>query len=167
MSRCFDLDGTLLNYGNANFTTSINTAFLDTLAGTTDAPEFIKIVTNQGGLQWGMAGIAKYPTISYFEDRIIRLMATLQDRNIYIHSVYACIYRPKGDHLLEDQVKEAIATSRIGRIVTVLDEEAYRKPAPGMLLLAGATVLYGDSDEDEQAAQAAGIPFIRVDRFHG
>lgn len=167
MSRCFDLDGTLLNYGNADFTTFVNTAFLDTLAGTTDAPEFIKIVTNQGGLQFGMAGIAKYPTLSYFEDRIIRLMAALQERNVYIDRVYACIYHPKGDHILEDQVKEAIAASRIGRIVTVLDKEAYRKPAPGMLLLAGATVLYGDSDEDEQAAQAAGIPFIRVDRFHG
>ena len=167
MSRCFDLDGTLLNYGNEAFTTHVNTALLDTLVGTPDAPVFIKIATNQGGLQFGEDGIKKFPTVSYFTDRIIRLMDACRERNIYIDRVFACIYHPKGDQQLEAYVRDEITASSIGRSITVLNDASYRKPAPGMLQMAQCDLYYGDSDEDEQAAQAAGIPFIRVDRFHG
>lgn len=167
MSRCFDLDGTLLNYGNEEFTTHINTALLDTLASTPDAPVFIKIATNQGGLQFGENGVKKFPTVPYFTNRIIRLMDACSERNIYIDRVFACIYHPKGDQQLEAYVRGEIDASPIGRIITVLNDASYRKPAPGMLQIAQCDLYYGDSDEDEQAAQAAGIPFIRVDRFHG
>lgn len=167
MSRCFDLDGTLLNYGNAEFTTSINVGLLDTLAGTPEVPRFIKIATNQGGLQFGEEGAKGFPTVAYFIDRVIRLMDACQERNIYIDRVFACIYHPKGDQQLEEYIRGEIAASPIGRSITVLNDASYRKPAPGMLQLSQCDLYYGDSDEDEQAAQAAGIPFIRVERFHG
>lgn len=49
----------------------------------------------------------------------------------------------------------------------------YRKPSPGMLLKAmqdanfsaHETLMVGDSDEDEQAAMAAGCSFMHADRF--
>ena len=167
MSRCFDLDGTLLNYGNVSFTTFTNTALLDTLAGTPESPVFIKIATNQGGLQFGEDGVKGFPTVSYFTDRLSRLLADCLIRNIYIDRVFACIYHPKGDQRLEDYIRGEIAASPVGWSVTVLNNAMYRKPAPGMLQLAQCDSYYGDSDEDEQAAQACGVPFMRVDRFYG
>ena len=54
-------------------------------------------------------------------------------------------------------------------------EKAWRKPSPGMLtyaiqlnhIAAGDTVMVGDSDEDEMAADAAGCDFIRAWKFFG
>lgn len=49
--------------------------------------------------------------------------------------------------------------------VFVRVEEDARKPSPKMLEVSNATCYYGDSDEDAQAAKAAGIEFVRVERF--
>ena len=40
-----------------------------------------------------------------------------------------------------------------------------RKPEPYMLGLTKIEAYYGDSPEDRQAAEAAGIPFVSVPRF--
>ena len=44
-----------------------------------------------------------------------------------------------------------------------------RKAGGGLIALDldGTVEYWGDSDEDEGAAQAAGVPFVRVDRFFG
>lgn len=165
-NKCFDLDGTLVNYWAEPKSYPIfNWSLIETIRDTN--PTYITIATNQGGLQFGEMGIEKYPTVPYFTKRIAWLADALATFDIYLIRVFASLHHPKGDVNVERQVKDTIAGSLVGNIVTPLTDPFFRKPAPRMLQMAQCDVYYGDSEIDEQAAQAAGVPFIKVERFHG
>ena len=51
--------------------------------------------------------------------------------------------------------------------VTVYTIARARKPQPLMLHSVMASEYWGDSDEDGEAAAAAGVPFVNVERFLG
>lgn len=170
-----DIDGTLLPYdGYKGFCGKANQKLIDSLRR--EGVTKVGVATNQGGIPMGELGWKRdselvYPTVSLFLQRLDYLATELRFNGIYLTAVRVSLYHPRtvGLPVVEsaaDRIRET-AWLAINQIPDwkVFTEEKYRKPAPGMLLDAGATVFYGDSPEDEQAAMAAGIPFIGVTRF--
>lgn len=169
-----DLDGTLLDYSPAGSVTHINAAVLDAL--TARGVRRVAIVTNQGGLPFGVLGARRktgepYPTPEQFLARLAAAIAALRARDIRVVAVAVCTYHPNA---LTIAIEDAAVGVEIGlyallassrwQVFTTADA---RKPAPLMLEWIGASEFWGDSDEDRQAAQAAGVPFVHVDRFFG
>jgi len=163
-----DIDGTLLDYDLLpGQPPAINTALLAQLTG-----KSIALVTNQGGLAFGWAGRdrtegRKFPSPADFMQRLSALMQACAAANITIKHLHVCIFHPKANMEIIGEVQYALF-----RLLCNMPFQSYihtdsehRKPSPAMLQEAGATIYYGDSDDDEQAAQAAGIEFVRVERF--
>ena len=129
--------------------------------------------TNQGGLPWFVAGIPRadgrlYPSPEQFVGRLQFAVASLAQCGIAIAAVRVCVFHPRVEdrHIqtAAHQVRDLLAGSRFDwRVYTAA---AARKPQPLMLRSVDASEYWGDSDEDEGAAQAAGIPFVRVARFY-
>jgi len=104
----------------------------------------------------------KYPTTSEVNDRLTHLFVTRQPL------AFIC-YRY--------QSQKSGKWCPIPKGCEMLDEwsEAWRKPAPGMLLAAMATcgcdpentLMVGDSEEDQQAAANAGCTFQWAWEFFG
>lgn len=165
-----DIDGTLIDYDHIPGTIpAINWPLIRQLRPRTDR---LLLVTNQGGLPFGVQGIVrkdgrKYPTPEDFIDRFVHLAGALALYGIRIGGVWACTFHPKA----KPEAIEFAAETLDGLLFAFpgLSVHIYpgddRKPKPAMLHYASATVYYGDSDDDEQAAQAAGIEFVRVERF--
>lgn len=166
MNHVFDLDGTLLNYharGDEKFITSVNTGLLQRLVD--QGVKEIRIATNQGGLLFG-DGVNQYPTVSFFFARLATIHRAAADAGITVRDVHASIFHPKGTlELIEKVWQEMDVVDNLPYRLFVYGHPESRKPSPAMLLTAQAGIYYGDSPEDEQAAQAAGIPFISVTRF--
>lgn len=148
----------------------VNHALIAQLAKETDR---IALVTNQGGLGFGWqqrnrADGRKYPAPADFVQRLGVLVKALAEAGIRVDSVHVSLYHHAHETALLIEIRSELgplaenATGVYPKIYIIPDS---RKPFPKMLYAAHATVYYGDSDEDEQAAQAAGCRFVRVPRF--
>ena len=165
-----DIDGTLLGYDSyGDQAPAINLSLIRSLANVTRQ---VALVTNQGGLPWGVLGSVRrdgrcYPKPEFFYRRYLHLMEALHDHDIEDVALRVSIFHPKAP---DAAIQKAAAQVRTLFGAHLFDWKVYtteraRKPNAFMLRSVGATCYYGDSDEDEQAAIAAGIEFIRVGRF--
>lgn len=174
MKIALDIDGTLLDYNYIPGSPPVvNMALIKKLA--TEGITSVTLVTNQGGLAFGWAGRdrtdgRKYPSPSDFLGRLASLSQALGNHNIDVVAVYVSLYHPKADPDVLESIRNSLYAMVLfwqpPRLLVYVQPE-YRKPSPGMLVAANVSSYYGDSDEDEQAAQLAGIEFIRVPRFTG
>ncbi len=160
-----DLDGTILNYNAHASEIRTNPALLAMLPRHAD----VVIISNQGGLPFGRITA---------EQVVKRLTVARQFLDAGSHSLLWCYfstYHPKADGqsilnaakrlrhtLMRDLFKRGIMGYGQWSIFTTARS---RKPEPYMLKLSEIEAYYGDSPEDEQAANAAGIPFVSVPRF--
>lgn len=166
-----DIDGTLLDYNYIPGAMGrVNEALVAEIAERTSR---VTLVTNQGGLVWGVKGSKRadgrqYPKPADFNIRLRVLQQALRSNGVEIDAVHISVYHPKADQPTIDQVKDGLMQILpLATCPIVYTDAESRKPSPKMLLAAGATIYYGDSDEDAQAALAAGVEFVMVDRFMG
>ena len=159
---CLDMDGVLLNYGNHTTELRINHEFIDHLSQ--NGVKKVSICTNQGGMVFSRSNPAKYPTPKRFLERASAATTALETAGISVVTVHVAYFHPKA--------KDADLVNVYNEFVHLLsprfvawDKEEYRKPNPGMLLAAKCTTFYGDSPEDEQAANEAECEFVHVERF--
>lgn len=168
--KTFDIDGTLLDYDYIpGAPPKFNWGLISSVQG-----ETIALVTNQGGLPFGVMGAKRrdgrsYPRPIDFVRRVAALIHALRKMNVEIHRIHVCVYHPKAtDETINQVVSEldSLIENECADLPIVIWQKAEeRKPSPFMLRAVGATSYYGDSDEDEHAAIAAGIPFVKVERF--
>ena len=169
-----DFDGTVANYGAAvGSVPEFNTALL--LQWVQFGVTGVAVATNQGALgmgllEWKTPEGAPYPSPSHFARRINEFHAALRVYGIPLVCVKVATYHTRVP--LDDCIRAANLLKDLVSLDVLLGVSwmrAWRKPSPLMLLGMPSTpaIFYGDSDEDEQAAQAAGIPFVRVERFCG
>lgn len=163
----FDLDGTILNYNGHTIAIRYNYALINLLRQTT-VINTVAILTNQGGMAFSRQNPARYPTPERVAMRIYSASQFLQNNGWSVAVVMASCYHPRAQAV---DVQWAAATLRTYLAAfgvprwRVYTTERARKPNPLMLRAAGATMYFGDSDEDEAAAKAAGVRFVRVKRF--
>ena len=161
-----DMDGTVLNFGKHTTETRSNDALLPLLPPRGHAR--IAILTNQGGMAFSRNNPAKYPTPERVAERIYAAVRFLREAGYPVEIIMASCYHPRAEHVA---IQSAAANLRGympqfgAKLWRVYTTERARKPHPLMLRAAGATVYYGDSPEDAQAAVAAGIPFVAMPRF--
>lgn len=164
-----DLDGTLLNYGNHTTELSVNRDLIARLKA--DGVTEVAVITNQGGLCFHESNPTKYPSPERFFRRLTVGMDCLFLQDIAVDSVRVALYHPKGDKIAMSKAGSAIIMAGLNSFynfsLITSQQENDRKPGTGMFVGASITRYYGDSDEDEQAALAAGVEFVRVDRFMG
>lgn len=166
-----DLDGTLLDYSPAGGDIRVNHAVMRDLA--TRRVPAVAICTNQGGLPFGVLGKVRkdgqpYPTPAQFVSRLYIARVVLLDYGITSPRVRVSLYHPYADPAAIDAAARQVRAKLDVMVLpnwTVYTTAAARKPSPRMLRSVRATEYWGDSDEDAQAAEAAGIPFVRVPRF--
>ena len=163
-----DIDGTLLDYDYKPGEVGVNRALICQIP-----TERIAIVTNQGGLAFGVQGLLRtdgrpYPKPDDFFTRLQYLNQVLRENGIVFTALRVSLYHPRAGQV---DIRRAYEQLRdLFYVSTLRDWRFYktaraRKPSPLMLNSIGASAYWGDSDEDEQAAVAAGIPFKRVERF--
>ena len=169
-----DLDGTLLDYSPEGPEPAVNHAVIARLVERKVAE--VAILTNQGGLPFGVAGKLRrdgrpYPTPRQFAVRLAEAIQALWEAGIEVEAVrVSCWHQYAAAHDIQRAASRTrYMLSFMGRMSqsTVYTTAAARKLNPLMLHSVGATEYWGDSDEDEQAAANAGIPFVRVKRFFG
>lgn len=156
-----DLDGTIINYGGG-----VPYFNMDLLPLLPRQRQNVAIVTNQGGIPFSYAS-DKFPSPYVVMSRLNYAMQWMHRQGYPVVAVYACVYHPRCS---QEFIEKAAAELRqcLAPLVStwhVYATERARKPHPLMLRAAGATVYYGDSPEDGQAASAAGVPFVEVPRF--
>ena len=175
-----DLDGTIIDHGG-NSSPYINHALISALAAR--GVREVAICTNQGGLCFCVLGYSPknggaYPSAETFDMRLAIARNALAMHGITCRSVRVCVWHDAANRQPEiaaavktaaRQVRRKLAArnSRFRSEVdwTVYTTAAARMPSPLMLRSVGATEYWGDSDENEGAARAAGVPFVRVERF--
>lgn len=166
-----DIDGTLLDYNyHPGALPLINQELITQIAGRTAK---IALVTNQGGLGFGWqqrnrTDGRKYPTPGDFALRLYHLNAALNAAGLVVAGVYVSLYHQAHPLDLLETVRDRLwaqVDTQFDFAVNVYLAPGSRKPSPQMLSAAGTTTYYGDSDEDEAAALAAGCEFVRVARF--
>ena len=148
----------------------INHALIEQLKG-----QEIALVTNQDWLPFGIKGAIRkdgrpYPKPADFVDRLKYLLEALDQVGVKVASIRICIYHPKADP--KDNRSAFYEVLRLvdpvfSGDIDLSSDETWRKPSPYMLINVGATIYYGDSPEDEGAANAAWCEFVCVDRFTG
>lgn len=164
----FDLDGTLaLMDGNTLYPDAAQ--WLET-----NKDKSWMIVTNQGGIGlrlWmetgGFGDPAKYPTFEDFHARIEALFPEMDGFALGTKVVVCARYQSK-------KTGEWSPLPQKGSWLSMWQQD-WRKPAPGMLLYAmrikealpSTTLMVGDSEEDQQAAAAAGCDFMWAWEFFG
>lgn len=174
-SVALDIDGTLLDYNYMpGVAPKINRALIDELVAA--KVQEVALVTNQGGLPWGVQNNRrtdgrKYPMPEDFVERFCALRTAFHAAGIGVPVLRICVYHPKAPAALVEQAATLLRKT-LDDAGVICDWHVYataraRKPAPFMLHSVGATVYFGDSDEDAQAAHAAGINFVHVARFVG
>lgn len=161
-----DLDGTVLNYSNHVSDLRINPALVALLPANSQP---VAIISNQGGAVFSRSDPAKYPSPARITERLGHAVEFLAAAGYPVAAIHISVYHPKAQH--SDIINTAIMlrkilSSRLPRMQAhVYIGTSSRKPGTFMLRAAGATAYYGDSPEDRQAADAAGIPFVYVERF--
>ena len=169
-----DLDGTLLDYDYDPYRAEsrVNYALLRQLriAGVEQAA----IATIQGGTPFGLMGAKRrdgrcYPTPEDFMQRLHIACEALRHAGIEATAARVCVFYPRAEARYIQASARYMRQYMPGLMVpdwTIYTTAAARKPSPLMLRSVGASEYWGDSDEDEGAAIAAGIPFVRVARFY-
>lgn len=160
-----DLDGTILNYNAHATEIRTNPALLAMLPRHAD----VVIISNQGGLPFGRI------TAEQVVKRLTIARRFLDDGGHKLLWSYFSTYHPQAQRrdifnaaqrlrhtLMRDLFKRDIMGYGQWSIFTTARS---RKPEPYMLKLTEIEAYYGDSPEDEQAAKAAGVPFVSVPRF--
>lgn len=165
-----DFDGTLVDYGfKSGEPVKANHKLLEQLRG-----KAITISTNQGGLGFGLMNATrpgetrKYPTPQDFYDRFTAFLEVAKTYDITVDGLWVSLHHPRLEESTVDAVRDklrAIYTLEVDLRLFVTG--AFRKPSPRMLESAKITVYFGDSDEDRQAAEAAGVGFRQVVRYMG
>ena len=156
-----DLDGTVLNYNQHASETRINPALLALLP----APGPVVIVTNQGGMAFHRVNPAKYPSPAQVADRLWTAAVYLGSRGYPVQAIMVSCYHPRAERADVQRVARRLRREYAQDGIRIFTTARARKPRPYLLRLAGATCYYGDSPEDAVAAQAAGVPFVQVERF--
>ena len=174
IALALDLDGTLLDYAPEGPRPRVNWAVIRELRRR--GVKQVAIVTNQGGLPWFVMDVLRkdgrpYPSPAQFLNRLAVAVDALSRYEIKVDDVRVSCYHPRAD---EAAIQRAATEVRAGiqRAIIAGDWHVYttaraRKPEPLMLRSVGATEYWGDSPEDEGAARAAGVPFVKVERFFG
>ena len=164
-----DFDGTLVDYGaKTGDPVKVNRALLEELRG-----ESIVVITNQGGLGFGLKGVGGFPTPKNFYDRWVGFLKVVGTYAITVERICISLYHPKLDvELIKEVFVEISPLLYQASLVTrplcdIYFGEYYRKPSPGMLRLAEISEYWGDDNTDEEAAKRAGVAFRRIDRFVG
>ena len=155
-----DLDGTILNYGHAGATRA-NQA----LPALLPAPGPVAIITNQGGLAFHRANPAKYPSPAQVADRLWLAAVYLGSRGYPVQAILVSCHHPRAERAEVQRAARRLRREYAQDGIRIFTTARARKPRPYLLRLAGATCYYGDSPEDAVAAQAAGVPFVLVERF--
>lgn len=163
-----DLDGTLVNYDSKGDDNRVNESVVRRLKGL--GQKSVVVVTDQPGIAFSRHNRNKYPTAQKFFDRIdlaSRVLASIA--KVQIAKVHVCLFwnNASQDDMdwAESELRKILDENDANDWVVITKDPEYRKPNPGALVLAGVDTYYGDSEADEQAAQAAGIKFHRVERF--
>ena len=172
-----DLDGTLLDYSPEGSIPRFNSDILPGLLRS--GAREIAVATNQGGVCFGVLGYTRrdgrsYPTPGQFFRRLDCAGVMLARAGIAIADVRVSCWHKAAETQPEIAAAVQAAARQLraglhGRhfpMWRVYTTATARKPQPLMLRSVGASEYWGDSDEDEQAANAAGIPFVRVARFY-
>lgn len=161
----FDLDGTLADRDSVE----IYPEMADLLRSLAGQGVKIALATNQGGPACRNAGwswSANFPSYDEVQARLELICSEIEAITGQPPHLEVCwAYRTKAGQLI---FPDAIVLL----VGDVVHWESLRKPNPGMLLAAmewagatpDATTMYGDSDDDEAAATAAGIKFVRVEK---
>lgn len=168
-----DIDGTILPYGMP-VSDRYNKAILNIIPKGTP----VTLITNQGGINFHKNAPDVYPSPETVADRIIQAANWLHGNERPVYQVLIATYHPKADSLTRNASSQALRRCLIEAlhqpwnrnrnfVFTIFATERARKPSPFMLKHAHATIYIGDSNEDSQAAIAAGIHFIPVARFIG
>ena len=162
-----DLDGTILNYGgHASGEIRINVARLTWLAAQEGG---IAILSNQGGVNFHDANPAKYPSVEQIVARVVAVQKTMRRLDCgRLTRVRMATYHPNADPLRCIAVAkklELALSEQISARIEVSGEPGWRKPQPGMFDGLRLAAYVGDSDEDGLAADAAGVKFLKVERF--
>lgn len=160
-----DIDGTLLDYNYVPRVVGVNNRLVDRLVAL--SVKSVALCSNQSGLPFGVQGLKRrdgrpYPAPAVFNERLGYLIGVLAYAGIQVVGIQVCVYHPKAT---AQAIQDAARLVDFQPGLTVYIGKEWRKPSPAMLLAVCASEFYGDSDEDEQAANAAGIPFVRVGRF--
>lgn len=159
-----DFDGVVANYGDHVSQTRYNPVLLPLLPARRQP---VAICSNQGGMVFSRHNPERYPSPLRVAQRLLGGCNFLWRYGYPVQALYISAFHPKA----ADADIQAVAAhlreliSVIVPVWRVYTTERARKPHPLMLRAAGATCYYGDSPEDAQAAQAAGIPFVAVPRF--
>lgn len=159
-----DFDGVVANYNDHTTTIRINTGLLALLPR---QRQHVAICSNQGGMAFSRSNPARYPTPERVGVRLLAGCDFLAQHGYPVQAIFVSAWHPKAS---TRQVEAAAAELRqylrhIAPMWRVYTTERARKPHPLMLRAAQATVFYGDSPEDGEAAAAAGVPFVLVPRF--
>lgn len=168
----FDLDGVILSYEeHAGGPVRINTPLIEKLAES--GLKELCIITNQGGMAFSkMQTLKPYPTPARVAARIMLTVDALWRARIRTVGVYVSTYHPYFTgtdtcHTVAEELYDLLTPfqhTHIGELVISNAAES-RKPSPNMLKWAGVCCFFGDSDTDREAAEAAGVPFVPVERF--
>jgi FMN phosphatase YigB (HAD superfamily) len=164
----FDLDGTLALKWEPTLLEG-RLAVLQELA----VP--VAIVTNQGGIHarygWLARGkperSAAYPTVASLLERLTAVTRQLP----MIERTYAAFYVGHDDYELPPDTADVYETLPTGVPFHGSWSPEWRKPRPGMLRQActdlgvapASALMVGDREDDEGAAAALGMSFVRVD----
>ena len=154
-----DLDGTILNYNAHKSEIRANPALLEMLPQHAD----IVIISNQGGIPLGRI---ESPQVAR---RVYAACQFLEDGGYSVLWSYFSVYHPnatdKQAEYAGKNLRRALEKVFEAGFWSVFTTARSRKPEPYMLKMTQISAYYGDSPEDEQAAKAAGIPFVKVPRF--
>ena len=162
-----DLDGTILNYGgHASGEIRINVARLTWLAAQEGG---IAILSNQGGVNFHDANPAKYPSVEQIVARVVAVQKTMRRLDCgRLTRVRMATYHPNADPLRCIAVAkklELALSAQLNARIEVSGAPDWRKPQAGMFAGLHLAAYVGDSDEDGLAADAAGVKFLKVERF--
>ena len=170
-----DIDGTMLDYDYGE-TPKVNAALLAGLRTTHGKQAVYALVSNQGGLPFGIQAIRRpdgktYPTPLACSRRLYALSTAFRRKGLTIAHVRYCVFHPRADRTSVQTAAKELRfhvgrhADHFGYSWHVYTTHKARKPEPLMLLSVGATEYYGDSEEDRQAAEAANVLFHRISRF--
>ena len=159
-----DFDGVIGNYGDHTTASRINAGLLVLLPRRRQP---VAICTNQGGMAFSRHNPARYPAPAQVARRLRAGCSFLVANGYPVVAIYISAYHPKAADADIQWAARELRGWLEGFVSTwkVFTTERARKPHALMLHAAGATCYYGDSQEDAQAAAAAGVPFVLVPRF--
>lgn len=157
----FDMDGTLVTYGN-NKSVSPNNKLLSAIAKDISTSK-VHILTNQGGIPTG------HRSPAYFVEKLMTAVNAIKRHGGNVESVRISLYHPRARP--EDVERAKAEVSNLLRKVMpdikaeILTDPDSRKPSDGMFRDLKLDAYYGDSPEDAAAAAAAQTEFVPVDRY--